>query len=1412
MSIINFRRRGLMEMQTSKQLISSHLKEYPIKDYFVGLDIGTSSVGWAVTNKLYELLKFRSHKMWGSRLFDEGESAVGRRSFRSIRRRLERRKLRLKLLEELFADAMAQVDPTFFIRLHESKHHYEDKTTSHSSKHILFIDKDYTDQDYFKEYPTIYHLRAKLMESGTDDIRKLFLAVHHILKYRGNFLYEGAIFDSNASTLEDVLKQALENITFNCFDCNSAISSIGRILMESGKTKSDKAKAIERLVDTYIATDTEDTSSKTQKEQVKEDKKRLKAFATLVLGLNASLVDLFGSVEELDDDLKKLQITGDTYEDKRDELAKAWGDEIHIIDDCKSVYDAIILMSIKEPGLTISESKVKAFNKHKDDLAILKSLLKSDRSIYNAMFKADEKGLHNYVHYIKQGRTEETSCSREDFYKYTKKVVERLPDSKDKEYILSEIELQTLLPLQRIKDNGVIPYQLHLDELKTILDTCKSKFPFLNEVADGYSVAEKIIKMLEFRIPYYVGPLNTYHNVDNGGFAWAVRKAAGRVTPWNFDDKIDREKSATAFIKNLTNKCTYLLGEDVLPKSSLLYSEFMLLNELNNVRIDGKPLENAVKEHLIEAVFKQDHKKMTKNRIEQFLKDNNYIPKKYKPEISGLDGEIKNDLASYRDMVRILGDNFDISMAEDIITDITIFGESKKMLRETLRNKFASYLDDEAIKKLSKLRYRDWGRLSKKLLNGIEGCDKAGDGTPETIIKLMRNFSYNLMELLGDKFSFMERIQELNDELTASQVVDPHDIIDELALSPAVKRAVWQALRIVDEVIHIKKALPSRIFVEVTRSNKAEKKKKDSRQKRLSDLYAAIKKDEVLLSGLKATEFEGLKSGLANYNDADLRSKKLYLYYTQMGRCAYTGEVIDIALLNTDNYDIDHIYPRSLTKDDSFDNLVLCKRTTNAQKSDTYPIAEGIQKVQKPFWNFLKQQGLISERKYERLTRNTPLTADDLSGFIARQLVETNQSVKAATTLLRRLYPEIDVVFVKAENVTDFRHDNNFIKVRSLNHHHHAKDAYLNIVVGNVYHEKFTRNFRSFFQKNGANRTYNLAKMFNYDVTCTNAKDGKAWDVKTSMDTVNKMMASNDVRVTKRLLEQSGALADATVYKASVAAKAKDGAYIGMKTKSSVFADVSKYGGMTKIKNAYSIIVQYAGKKGEIVKEIVPLPIYLTNRNITDKDLIDYVASTIPQAKDISIIYRKLCINQLVKVNGFYYYLGGKTNSNIYIDNAIEVVVPTNIAVYIKVLEKFALLRKENNNIKASTVTTRIYNEGSIEIVSITDKDGLIVYDYLMSKLRTPLYMKMKGNKVDELSTVGRSKFTNMTLEDQSTYLLEVLNLLTNSKTTFDVKPLGITASRSTIGVKIHTLDEFKIINQSITGLYSNEITIVSNE
>ena len=51
--------------------------------------------------------------------------------------------------------------------------------------------------------------------------------------------------------------------------------------------------------------------------------------------------------------------------------------------------------------------------------------------------------------------------------------------------------------------------------------------------------------------------------------------------------------------------------------------------------------------------------------------------------------------------------------------------------------------------------------------------------------------------------------------------------------------------------------------------------------------------------------------------------------------------------------------------------------------------------------------------------------------------------------------------------------------------------------------------------------------------------------------------------------------------------------------------------------------------------------------------------------------------------------------------------------------------------------------------------------------------------------------------------------IIRNIKTTYDIKLLGFSTSRTKIALKVSTLDEFKIINQSITGLYSSEITIV---
>lgn len=71
----------------------------------------------------------------------------------------------------------------------------------------LFCDEDYNDKNYFKDYPTIYHLRKKLCESDEKaDPRLIYLALHHIVKYRGNFLYEGQELHLEPSNKEEDFK------------------------------------------------------------------------------------------------------------------------------------------------------------------------------------------------------------------------------------------------------------------------------------------------------------------------------------------------------------------------------------------------------------------------------------------------------------------------------------------------------------------------------------------------------------------------------------------------------------------------------------------------------------------------------------------------------------------------------------------------------------------------------------------------------------------------------------------------------------------------------------------------------------------------------------------------------------------------------------------------------------------------------------------------------------------------------------------------------------------------------------------------------------------------------------------------------------------------------------------------------
>lgn len=99
-------------------------------DYYLGLDMGTNSVGWAVTDTNYNILKFNGKALWGIRLFEEAKPSADTRTYRSQRRRIDRVSWRISMLQELFSGVISKVDPGFFMRLKESRLKLEDKGSS----------------------------------------------------------------------------------------------------------------------------------------------------------------------------------------------------------------------------------------------------------------------------------------------------------------------------------------------------------------------------------------------------------------------------------------------------------------------------------------------------------------------------------------------------------------------------------------------------------------------------------------------------------------------------------------------------------------------------------------------------------------------------------------------------------------------------------------------------------------------------------------------------------------------------------------------------------------------------------------------------------------------------------------------------------------------------------------------------------------------------------------------------------------------------------------------------------------------------------------------------------------------------------------------------------------------------------
>ena len=1323
-------------------------------EYYLGLDIGTNSVGWAVTDTDYNLMRFKGEDMWGARLFDEANSAAGRRKARTARRRLERRKQRLQLLKLIFCDEIYKKDPLFFDRLSESGLHYDDKKLA-GTKYSLFADADYTDADYRREYPTAYHLRRELIRSHEKhDVRLVYLAIHHILKSRGHFLYSGGLDSDEADS--GILFGRLKDYISENFDTEITADAekVMDIMSDSGISRSEKQKRLNGCI--RICGERDGFN---------------KYFTKLLSGLKVEACKIFDD-DEID---KAIKIELDKTDDETlAKLEEALGERIQFITLASDFYNCARLHELLGGADYISCAKADAY----DDLPRLKKYVKEhEPEKYAMIFCAQKEKTYNYADYM--GRkphgvhAEKTKKEKDEncHEKFCKFITETLPDMKDDpEYgdLYKKAEAETLLPRLRGSDNCVIPYQLHEKELKAILKNASEYLDFLNEKdEDGLSASDKILKLLDFRIPYYVGPLNK--KSPRSWFARTIGHETEKIYPWNFDRVVDRAQSAENFITRMSGLCPYT-GETVLARDSLLYSEYCLLNELNPLNINGKPLPPDIKADMIEELFVKKNQRVTKKTIKDFLLCRGLITQE--DEIYGVDDMIKSKLRSYHDFKKIL-EKTDRKKVDEIIDKITVFGDDKKMLDGWLKEN-CDFLDENDRKYVCRLNYKDRGRYSRKLLEDIYFSDKT-TGETRSVIETMRSTNDTLRQLLTDKYDLDEKLKEYR-EKTFGGAQSAEEIMDEMYIPPKTKRSVRQTLKIVDEIVDIQKCVPKKIFIETERDafGRDKGKRTVSRKDSLIELYKKCGAD-------KDEEYSELFARLEKTDESALRQNTLYFYYTQFGKCMYTWEDIELDRLGDSQYcDKDHIYPRSRVKDDSLDNLVLVLKKVNLDKSNVYPIDGKIREKMSRNWLMLLQKGMISKEKYKRLTRTEPLTEKELTDFVARQLVDTQQSTKAAAVILGRIYGDAKprIVYSKAGNVSEFRQKFNIVKCRDVNDLHHAKDAYLNIVVGNVYDTKFTANF---FKNIMYDNDYSVRTdtLFSRNVA-------GAWDAAHDPGRIKRTVARDSVKITRMPHETTGIIAKLNILpKGEGQLPVKEG------------KDIAKYGGYDKVQGAYFFVVEHRVKKKT---ERTIEPVYIYKKELYEKDPIKYCTDILGLCEP-KIICGKIFTDSLLQLNGNRYYITGRTGVQIIVNHDCQLCVGEKNEKYIKDVKKY--WERSGQGKKEPTVNEKdgVSRDGNMQLYDLfIDKASSAPYKNILPSTVLPTLQKARDGKFPELS-----------LPEQCGVLLEILKFFECKSGASNLKNLDGSATMGILllSKKLSNFTSAYCIHRSVTGLYEKKVNLL---
>ena len=473
--------------------------------------------------------------------------------------------------------------------------------------------------------------------------------------------------------------------------------------------------------------------------------------------------------------------------------------------------------------------------------------------------------------------------------------------------------------------------------------------------------------------------------------------------------------------KSTLGECRFMPGKELCPKGAWLSQQRRMLEKLNNLEVvvgESRPLNKDERAKILEKL--QTQASMTWDGVRRAIKP------LYKARgESGAEKRLKFNLELGREK-KLIGNPLEAKLAK-------IFGDAwqrhphKQAIREAVPARLwsADYGEvgpqrvvilpqatrDENRKTVRRSFVEDFGISTEQAdeladMQLPSGWEPYSTGALQAMLPhLEAGVRFGALVNSPDWKSWRNEVfpgmnqptGEKLDRLPSPMNKEEQNRIKKLR-NPTVVRTRNELRKVVNNLIDLF-GKPDLIRVELARDVGKSKRERE-------EIQNGIRRQERRRNAAKKDLEE---KGIVQPSRADV--EKWLLWQESKERCPYTGDHIGFAaLFQEDEFEVEHIWPRSRSLDDSFRNKTLCRRDENLKKGNRTPfeyighdedrwaeLENLLHKMRGSGNNYGMPLGKIKRF----LARSIP---DD---FANRQLNDTGYAAREAVAFLKRLWPDV---------------------------------------------------------------------------------------------------------------------------------------------------------------------------------------------------------------------------------------------------------------------------------------------------------------------------------------------------------------------------------------------------------------------